>query len=52
MNLFADAVGGMDLSAITTEISNVVKVILPVGISVFGLMAGVKLVPKLIKRFM
>ena len=42
----------MDLSGLATAVTDNIAIILPVGITVFGAMIGVKLVPKLIKRFM
>ena len=44
-----DAAG---LASITTEVTNAIKSILPVGVTVFGAIIGVKLVPKLIKSFL
>lgn len=42
----------MDLSGIVTEITSTITAILPVGITIFALMCGIKLIPKLIKSFM
>lgn len=40
------------LAVITTEVTKAITAILPVGITVFGAIVGVKLVPKLIKSFL
>ena len=39
------------LSPITDAVTANIGVILPVGIAIFGILIGVALVPKLIKRF-
>ena len=40
------------LTGLGTELTSQIALILPICITVFGIMAGVKLVPKLIKKFM
>lgn len=45
------AVTAEQLATVTSDITAQVGVILPVALGLFGLFFGIKLVPKLIKRF-
>lgn len=40
------------LASITKEVTTTIASVLPVGITIFGALIGVKLIPKLIKSFL